>query len=281
MFIAMITWGIAWTNAKILSDYLNYYNLVFLRFLFGFLSLLPFVYKKINTIPKIPPPVFLNITFMGILFFIYNYCFFKGTDLGHSGFGGVLVTTTNPIITFIIISIISKKITLNQFFGIILGLIGGLLIMDIFNMGLLHLLNIQNKYYITCSIIWGLMTVIMSFGQKKIDSILYIAICYLFTTIISIFFIDVNELLQIIDYDFRFYFNFVSVSIGAMSFGTSIYIYATPRLGPIQTSAFIFTVPFIALLTAFIVLKEPITYNVIIGGIISILAIVFINRNKT
>ena len=66
-----------------------------------------------------------------------------------------------------------------------------------------------------------------------------------------------------------------------MSFGTSIYIYATPRLGPIQTSAFIFTVPFIALLTAFIVLKEPITYNVIIGGIISILAIVFINRNKT
>ena len=214
---------------------------------------------------------------MGILFFIYNYCFFKGTDLGHSGFGGVLVTTTNPIITFIIISIISKKITLNQFFGIILGLIGGLLIMDIFNMGLLHLLNIQNKYYITCSIIWGLMTVIMSFGQKKIDSILYIAICYLFTTITSIFFIDINELLQIIDYDFRFYFNFVSVSIGAMSFGTSIYIYATPRLGPIQTSAFIFTVPFIALLTAFIVLKEPITYNVIIGGIISILAIVFIN----
>ena len=106
MFIAMITWGIAWTNAKILSDYLNYYNLVFLRFLFGFLSLLPFVYKKINTIPKIPTPVFLNITFMGILFFIYNYCFFKGTDLGHAGFGGVLVTTTNPIITFIIIFII-------------------------------------------------------------------------------------------------------------------------------------------------------------------------------
>ena len=30
MLFAMITWGIAWTNAKIVGEYLGYYNLVFL-----------------------------------------------------------------------------------------------------------------------------------------------------------------------------------------------------------------------------------------------------------
>ena len=32
----------------------------------------------------------------------YNYCFFTGTQLGLAGAGGVLVTTTNPIITMVL-----------------------------------------------------------------------------------------------------------------------------------------------------------------------------------
>ena len=38
--------AIAWTNAKIVNDYLSYYNLIFLRFLLGFLSLLICLYLK-------------------------------------------------------------------------------------------------------------------------------------------------------------------------------------------------------------------------------------------
>ena len=44
----MIAWGIAWTNAKIVGEYLSFYNLVFFRFLLGFLSLLPFIIMKKN-----------------------------------------------------------------------------------------------------------------------------------------------------------------------------------------------------------------------------------------
>ena len=76
----------------------------------------------------------------------------------------------------------------------------------------------------------------------------------------------------------RFYTNFLLVSLGAMSFGTSVYLYATPRLGPIKASAFIFSVPFLALGTANIFLNEPLSYNVIIGGALSLLAIYIINK---
>ena len=37
------------------------------------------------------------------------------------------------------------------------------------------------------------MTVIMKYGQNKFDSILYIALCYLFTSIISFMYVDLSE----------------------------------------------------------------------------------------
>ena len=118
----------------------------------------------------------------------------------------------------------------------------------------------------------------MSYGQRKIDSLLYIGICYLLTTIISVPFATFNDIASVDIYNGRFIINFLFASIGAMAFGTSLYIYYTPRLGPIQTSAFIFSVPFIALLSAYLILGENITLNVIIGGIISISSIYIINK---
>ena len=278
MILAMLSWGIAWTNAKLLNEYLNYYNLVFLRFLFGFLSILPFTLTKIKLIKNISNKSFINILSMGVLFFIYNYCFFKGTDLGKSGMGGVFVTTTNPLITLIIITIINKELKLNHLFGIVLGVIGGLVILDVFNLGISYLVDLKNIYFIFCSLIWGLMTVIMSYGQKEVDSLLYIMICYFCTTIISIFFISTNELFQLDIFNLKFLINFFLVSIGAMSFGTSVYIFSTPRLGPVKSSVFIFSVPFIAMSTAYFVLEEAITINVILGGLLSILAIYIVNK---
>ena len=42
----MFSWAVAWTNAKIVNEYLSFYNLIFLRFLVGFISLYPFIAKK-------------------------------------------------------------------------------------------------------------------------------------------------------------------------------------------------------------------------------------------
>ena len=62
-----------------------------------------------------------------------------------------------------------------------------------------------------------------------------------------------------------------------MCFGTSVYMYATPRLGPIQTSVFIFTVPFIAMSTASLFLGETIRTEVILGGLLGIAAVLIVN----
>ena len=275
MSLAMFSWAIAWTNAKIVGEYLSFYNLVFFRFLLGFLSLLPFIIIKKNPFPKMVDLKYILIP--SLLFFVYNIAFFKGTHYGLAGTGGVLVTTLNPLCTILIMSLINKRIIKKEVVGMFLGVIGGIIIMNLHKQGMVNILNSNNIYFIICAITWGVMTVSVNYAQKRINPYIFICLCYLFTMIISFPFTNLGEL-NMSDLDFRFYINFFLVSIGAMSFGTSIYIYSTPILGPAKVSVFIFSVPFIAMGTAYLVLNEPFTINIVIGGLLSLLSIYIINK---
>ena len=275
MSLAMFSWAIAWTNAKIVGEYLSFYNLVFFRFLLGFLSLLPFIIIKKNPFPKMVDLKYILIP--SLLFFVYNIAFFKGTHYGLAGTGGVLVTTLNPLCTILIMSLINKRIIKKEVVGMFLGVIGGIIIMNLHKEGMVNILNSNNIYFIICAITWGVMTVSVNYAQKRINPYIFICLCYLFTMIISFPFTNLGEL-NMSDLDFRFYINFFLVSIGAMSFGTSIYIYSTPILGPAKVSVFIFSVPFIAMGTAYIVLNEPFTINIVIGGLLSLLSIYIVNK---
>jgi len=275
MSLAMITWAIAWTNAKIVNDYLSYYNLIFLRFLLGFLSLIPFVLYLKKPFPKLSELRYIILP--SFLFLVYNVAFFKGTDFGLAGKGAILVTTLNPLFTVIIMSLISLKISKKEIIGVFLGILGGYIIMDLSNEGLKSILDAGNVYFVLCAISWGIMTVLINFAQKIINPYVFICSCYFLTMLMTIPFISIGEIMSV-KYDFTFYINFFLVSMGAMSFGTSVYMFYTPILGPTKASIFIFSVPFIAILMANIFLNEPFTNNVLIGGLLSLLAIYIVNK---
>ena len=71
------------------------------------------------------------------------------------------------------------------------------------------------------------------------------------------------------------------LSIGAMSFGTSIYMYSTSIIGPVQSSVFIFTVPAISVLISSLTFpEESPTMPIIVGGILSLTGVVIVNYKK-
>jgi len=276
MSFAMLSWAVAWTSAKIVNEYLSFYNLVFLRFLFGFIFLIPFVLNQ-SILKNLNFKNIIYILITSMLFFIYNIAFFNGTYYGLAGKGAILVTTINPIVTVIIISMINKSITIKNFIGMLIGFIGGMIIIDVFSLGLEIIFNNENYYFLICAITWGIITILSNYGQKSINSIIFIFLCYLTTTILSMPFIEINNIF-FSNLDIKFYFNFFLVSIGAMAFGTSIYIYATKVIGPVKSSAFIFSVPILAISTSHIFLNEPLSTNVIIGGLLSLLGVYIVNK---
>lgn len=72
----------------------------------------------------------------------------------------------------------------------------------------------------------------------------------------------------------------IYLAVLGQTVATTIFFTASGILGSEKTSSFMFLVPLFALLSAWIVLDEPVEIHIIIGGTISIIAILFVNKKR-
>ena len=105
---------------------------------------------------------------------VYNQLFFRGLKNGLAGAGGVLVTTTNPLFTYAFWIILYKKqLKAGAIIGLILGLIGGLVLLEIWRISLDALLLSGNLFFIIASIIWAFITLTSQETQKRTGFLTY------------------------------------------------------------------------------------------------------------
>ena len=276
---AMIIWGLSWTNAKILGTYTDPLILMFWRFViagFGFLPILPFIKKSL----KLNKENFFFVILNAFFITLYNYFYFKGTQIGLAGAGGVLVTTLNPIFTFLFTLLIyNKTASKKDIIGVLMGLTGGGLIMNIWNFSLNSLLVSGNLYFLLCALSWVFVTLITSKSKTKIHIIPFSFWSFSISAIFTVPFITNLPIMEVFQFDIIFWTNFLMVSIGSMTLATTIYFLGTTQLGSEKASAFIFTVPVSAMGFSIIFLGEKLELFTVIGGIFAITAVYLINRN--
>ena len=273
---AMITWGLSWTNAKILGFYADAELITFWRFVIAFICFL-FVSKNRVSLKlsfRYLPIVVAN----SICMVLYNYFYFRGTQIGLAGTGGVLVTTINPILTAIFSNLVFQEaIPKKGMLGLILGLVAGCLILRIWEVNVTNFYNSGNLFFILASLSWVAVTVITSRTKNKITFLSYSLWTFLLSIFFSLPFVTVNSLLSVFEFDFIFWVNLIFLSVFAMALGTSIFFYASTKLGPRKASSFIFLVPFTAILFSMYFLEEPFQISTILGGILGIFSIYLIN----
>lgn len=107
--LAMISWGTSWISTKVLTNYINAYELVFLRMGICFVTMIPIIYfLKLSF--KVNLKSFILILIASLLLVLYSISMFWGVEHGTGSFGGALVPTLIPINTFILLAIINKKL---------------------------------------------------------------------------------------------------------------------------------------------------------------------------
>lgn len=278
MFLAMIAWGETWINAKILSLYLSSEELIFWRFLFTSLGLIPVLrYYKISL--KISKYNFFLALICGIILAFYNQAFFLGTKYGLASFGGVLVTTLVPIVTFLLVSFMKKKkLTSKEKIGLFIGALGAMIILKIWNFEISNILKGGNTYFFLATIIWPILTILSSY-QKEISPIKFSFYMFSLTSMIDFIFLNfhVNNILQ---FDYKFWANILLLSIYGTTFATTVYFITVAKLGSKSASSFFFIVPTSAIFFSVIFLGENIDAFLIIGGILTIFAVYLINNIK-
>ena len=278
MVFAMIFWGASWISTKVLTNYVNEYELVFLRMGICFISMFPLIYFfKLSF--KIDLKSFIFILFASVILTLYSLVMFLGVQHGTGSFGGALVTTLIPIITFILIAFLNKKtISLKHSFALILGAFGVLNMLDIWNFNLNEIFSKDNIYFLLAAFLWSILTIITS-KATKINAFVFTFYTYIISSFtLFIFFVDGNIFHKIVDFDFIFWFNMFIITILSTTFATSIYFIGASKLGAKEASSYIFLVPASALSFGAIFLGEEITFNVIIGTICTIIAIYILNN---
>ena len=276
LLLAMLLWGGGWTALKILTYNLPIEVIIFWRFFIMSLSFLPILYF-------IKIPLTLNkksLSYIGgssILNIVFMISSFFGVKYGLAGAGSVIITTLSPVLTFLLVALIfRKKLQNRQLFGLLLGIVGGVVLLQLNDINLFF--NGSNIYFLFCAIIWAGVTILSGHSHKYIHPIHYSFFISVIATLVSFIYAFNSELSSVFSQGWKFWTAMIYLAVLGQTVATTIFFMASGVLGSAKTSSFMFLVPFFALLSAWVVLGEPIQMHIVIGGAISMIAVLFINK---
>lgn len=278
MIVSMVLWGVSWPSSGVLSAFGSPIELGIFRYLLVILSLL--VLLIILKIPiKIARRGIPFVLISAALMAMYNYAFLRGLHDGNAGAGGILVTTMNPIMAYILGMFIDwKRPNVNETIGISLGIIAGLTMLEIWsNINILD--NPWNGLFLLSAFLWSVMSKFTSKAGRYGSSFAFSWWMYVATLLFLLPFMDVSEVVRLVQItEWTFWGNLLFGSVIVTTLATTIYFFATAKIGAEKASSFIFTVPFTAALSAWAILGEKIEIHTIVGGVMGIGAVYMINR---
>lgn len=278
IIFAMFMWGLSWPAGKIVSAYGSAASIGLIRYIVIFFSMLTLLLIfRINLKVKLQGFGFLILS--GVLLTIYNFVFLNGLQLGYAGAGGVLVTTTNPLFAYLLGLIISKKTPSKmESLGLLIGLIAGAFLLNIW-LSFDKIIDSGNLYFLSGSLLWAAMSKVTSKAGNYGTSFAFSLWMYFITMICFTAISDWHEVKNIIvTGDSFFWLVMLYFGMGGAAIATSVYFFATTRLGAEKASSFIFLVPFSAAVSSFIFLGEIIYLHTIIGGVLGMIAVFMINK---
>ncbi|MBQ4844447.1 DMT family transporter [Pseudoalteromonas sp. MMG005] len=285
LIIAMLLWGTSWVSGKIIAEMAPTKVTTFYRLAIATLSMLPilFVVRRFKFVTlKFSRNALLWSLPAGALLAGYNQLFFLGLHNGLPGKGGMLVTTINPLFTFLLTSLVfQQKLKVVQGMGLTFGLIGGLFMIEIWSFNLDQLLASGNLYFILAAFTWAILTIISQIGGRYADFLLFSTFMYGFASLISYgFAYSYSPLKSMVIYSLEYWLHMAFLSTVVVSVATSIFFLATQQLGSSRSSSFIFVVPTSAMGLSAWYFGETLSAPVACGGVLAISAVYLLNFNK-
>jgi drug/metabolite transporter (DMT)-like permease len=278
MVLSMMCWGFSWTSGKVLSDYTDPLTISFLRFAVTFISLY-FILLALKEKLLIDKKGFFDLLMAAVCISVYTFLFFKGLTVGKPGAGGVLVTVLNPIITYAMTLVISwRKPTRNEFIGLTLGLLAGIVLLKLITEAD-QIFQAGNIYFLLAAFCWAILSRFTSRATRYGSSLSFSFWMYGISTLVMIMFAGVQPSFEVSQKaDFKFWANLFYSATITTSLATTFYFVATSKVGASKASSFIFMVPFTAALGSWIFLGEIIQVHTIIGGVLGIAAVYILNK---
>ena len=277
LLIAMFIWGISWPSAKIVGRYADAELLMFWRFVIGAITMLPIMYL-LNIKADLPKKSLRYVFIASICLVGYNYNYLKGTQIGMAGLGGVIVPTLSPLVTFILaIATLNQNIKKKDIIGILFGIGGGLILLEVWKFSFQELTKSGNLFFIIAAVVWAGATICTQKAKSELNAVNFSLWLYLVAILAVLPITPLHSIMDVFKFDWIFWMNFLVISALSLGFGTTIFFLATMKIGSHKTSSFMYVVPISAVGFSVLFLGEPLALSTILGGGFAIFGVYLVN----
>ena len=280
MVIAMLFWGVAWTAGKVAAEHSNAEVAAFWRYAISFMTIIPIIwYLKTPLITDRTGLLYMVLA--GVLTSLFNYLFFAGLSHGDAGYGGTMVTSLAPILTYILsISFLGTKVSSRQIGALSIGIFGALILLRVPFDGFAFL-SAQSSYFLGCAVVWSLVTVLSQKAAKRADPMFYTVVVFGITMSVNMLFALPHHPFDFAAYDAVFWWTILFIGVIPGAFSTALYFISAGKVGAHRAGVFMFIVPVGAIVSSMAVYGEKIELSTVIGCVLAFVAVVIFNRKKT
>ena len=256
----VVIWGTTFISTKILLRDFQPLEILFFRFIMGFLVLAAANPRRLKTTDFYQEAVFMAAGRCGIcLYYLLENIALTYTMASNVG----VITSVAPFFTAILAHFLMKseeKLRIRFLLGFAAAMAGIFLIS--FNGAKLSLNPTGDFLALLAAFIWGCYAIltrkISSFGYPVILATRRTFFYGLLFMMPALFFLDFKpDLSRFSDSSYLFWIFYLGVGASALCFVT--WNYAVKVLGAVKTSVYIYMVPVITVVTSFLILKERIT----------------------
>jgi len=267
-------WGGTFIAGRIVAGNVAPFSAAFLRFATASIILLFVTWQVEGKLPTLKRDQIVPIILLGMTgIFTYNVFFFKGLKIIPAG-RAALIVATNPIFISVLSAYFFKeKLNWIKGAGIILSVIGAIIVISRGNLFEMFNGNFGlGEFYIFCCVFsW----VAYSLIGKAIMTNLSPLVSVTYSSVVGVVGLFLPAYIEGIMHDFSYYS--IQDHLGILYlglFGTVLgflwYYEGIKNIGPTKASLFINFVPISAVLLAFFILGEGITFSLLIGAILII-----------
>jgi drug/metabolite transporter (DMT)-like permease len=279
MLFSMMLWGAGWPVLKMLSVSVSWEVVTFWRLALMSVAYLPVLWWNKKPL-RLPKPAWISVTLSGLLYAFFMVLSFLGVQVATAGAGGMIITTLSPVlIVLITIVFLGFHPSKNHLFGVVLGLMGGIVMVELWSGTLLT--NVGNLVFILAALTWSILSVLAQSSRQYLDPIRYSFFIGLIATFCMFIVAYGHGIGSVFDQGIPFWGALLYLSVMTQTVATTIYFVASGKIGSAKAGSYMLLVPVFALVSSYVLLDEVPSTSLVIGGAMSIVAVYWINQAKT
>lgn len=279
--LTIVIWGTTFISTKILLVDFKPVEILFFRFVMGFLVLLAAYPRKLKTADYKQELTYALAGLCGIcLYYLLENIALTFTMASNVG----VIISVAPFFTGILAHFFMKseeKLHMQFFIGFAVAMVGIILIS--FSGSKLQLNPMGDLLAIAAAVVWACYSIltrkISSFGYHVILSTRKTFFYGILFMIPTLFFFDFQpDLSRFANMTYLFHILYLGLGASALCFVT--WNFAVKELGAVKTSLYIYMVPVITVVTSVLILREQLTLLAGIGTVLTLIGL-FLSEYKT